>query len=291
MAFVCFCMVSSADYLVNDISDIEADRAHPTKRNRPIAAGLLPVPTAWVAAVVLVRRRQRRRLRARLAAWASSSSPTRVLMLAYTYSLKHIVLIDLFVIAAGLRAARDGRRVRDRRADLAVAVRRDGAWRAVPRHQQAPRRAGAAASRAPKSHRKILDEYTIPMLDQMGSIVTGALLIAYGLYTFTAEGLPENHSMMLTIPFVLYGIFRYLYLVNVKKEGGAPEEVLLKDVPDHADSHRLGRRPRQSSSCSRGSSAHGRRSSRPRVTRRPQDRRRQGAARDERDHLPRPRFG
>jgi 4-hydroxybenzoate polyprenyltransferase len=81
------------------------------------------------------------------------------------------------------------------------------------------------------SHRKILDEYTIPMLDQMGSIVTGALLIAYGLYTFTAEGLPKNHSMMLTIPFVLYGIFRYLYLVNVKKEGGSPEEVLLKDVP------------------------------------------------------------
>ena len=65
----------------------------------------------------------------------------------------------------------------------------------------------------------------------MGSIVTGALLIAYGLYTFTAEGLPTNHSMMLTIPFVLYGIFRYLYLVNVKKEGGSPEEVLLRDVP------------------------------------------------------------
>jgi hypothetical protein len=65
----------------------------------------------------------------------------------------------------------------------------------------------------------------------MGAIVTGALLIAYGLYTFTAEGLPENHSMMLTIPFVLYGVFRYMYLVNVKSEGGSPEEVLLKDVP------------------------------------------------------------
>ena len=72
---------------------------------------------------------------------------------------------------------------------------------------------------------------TLPLLDQMGSIVTGALLIAYGLYTFTAEGLPKNHSMMLTIPFVLYGIFRYLYLVNVKKEGGSPEEVLLRDLP------------------------------------------------------------
>ena len=81
------------------------------------------------------------------------------------------------------------------------------------------------------NHRRILDEYTLPLLDQMGSTVTAAVLMAYGLYTFTAEGLPKNHSMMLTIPFVLYGIFRYLYLVNVKKEGGSPEEVLLRDIP------------------------------------------------------------
>jgi hypothetical protein len=81
------------------------------------------------------------------------------------------------------------------------------------------------------NHRKILDEYTPELLDQMASTVTAATLMAYGLYTFTADGLPENHSMMLTIPFVLYGIFRYLYLVNVKKEGGSPEEVLLKDLP------------------------------------------------------------
>jgi 4-hydroxybenzoate polyprenyltransferase len=81
------------------------------------------------------------------------------------------------------------------------------------------------------NHRRILDHYSLPLLDQMASTVTAATLMAYGLYTFTAEGLPENHTMMLTIPFVLYGIFRYLYLVNVKKEGGSPEEVLLKDVP------------------------------------------------------------
>jgi hypothetical protein len=80
-------------------------------------------------------------------------------------------------------------------------------------------------------HRKILDDYSLELLDQMGSTVTAATLMAYGLYTFTADGLPENHSMMLTIPFVLYGIFRYLYLVHTKKEGGSPEEVLLRDVP------------------------------------------------------------
>jgi hypothetical protein len=80
-------------------------------------------------------------------------------------------------------------------------------------------------------HRKILDEYSPELLQQMSSTVTAATLMAYGLYTFTADGLPENHSMMLTIPFVLYGIFRYLYLVDAKKEGGSPEEVLLRDVP------------------------------------------------------------
>ena len=81
------------------------------------------------------------------------------------------------------------------------------------------------------THRKILDEYSTDLLDQMGATVTAAVLMAYGLYTFTAEGLPENHTMMLTIPFVLYGIFRYLYLVHSRQEGGSPEEILLRDVP------------------------------------------------------------
>ena len=81
------------------------------------------------------------------------------------------------------------------------------------------------------SHRKILDEYSTDLLDQMAATVTAAVLMAYGLYTFTAEGLPENHSMMLTIPFVLYGIFRYLYLVHNSQVGGSPEEILLRDIP------------------------------------------------------------
>ena len=81
---------------------------------------------------------------------------------------------------------------------------------------------------APSKWRERYGKYVEKVLEVL---FTGALLIAYGLYTFTAEGLPENHSMMLTIPFVLYGIFRYMYLVNVKNEGGSPEEVLLKDVP------------------------------------------------------------
>lgn len=229
VAFVCFCMVSSADYLVNDISDIESDRAHPTKRNRPIPAGLLPVSTAWVAsgALFVAGNAIAFALDWRLGLVILSYS---VMMIAYTYSLKHIVIIDLFVIAAGfvMRAMAGAFAIDVPISPWLYVVAALGALFLGINKRRAELELLESGA---KSHRKILDDYTIPMLDQMNSIVTGALLIAYGLYTFTAEGLPTNHSMMLTIPFVLYGIFRYMYLVNVKKEGGAPEEVLLKDVP------------------------------------------------------------
>jgi hypothetical protein len=81
------------------------------------------------------------------------------------------------------------------------------------------------------SHRKVLDGYTIPFLDQLITIVSSTTVVAYSLYTFSAPNLPENHTMMLTIPFALYGIFRYLYLIQVKNYGGAPEEMLFSDRP------------------------------------------------------------
>ena len=229
VAFACFAMVSSAEYLVNDINDVEADRAHPKKRYRPIAAGLLPVRTAWATAAVLA-------LVGNAAAFALNWHMGLVilgytlLMLAYTYELKHIVLVDLMVIAAGfvLRAMAGALAIDVPISPWLYVVTALGAlFLGINKRRAELELLESGAS----SHRKILEEYTLPLLDQMGSIVTGALLIAYGLYTFTAEGLPANHSMMLTIPFVLYGIFRYLYLVNVKKEGGSPEEVLLKDLP------------------------------------------------------------
>jgi 4-hydroxybenzoate polyprenyltransferase len=228
-AFACFAMVSSAEYLVNDIKDVEADRAHPTKRRRPIAAGLLPVRTAWAAAAVLA-------VAGNGAAFALDWHMGLVifgytaLMLAYTYELKHVVLVDLMVIGAGFvfRAMAGALAIDVPISPWLYVVTALGAlFIGINKRRAELELLEAGAG----NHRKILDDYTIPMLDQMASIVTGALLIAYGLYTFTAEGLPKNHSMMLTIPFVLYGIFRYLYLVNVKKEGGSPEEVLLRDLP------------------------------------------------------------
>ncbi|HYM14199.1 MAG TPA: decaprenyl-phosphate phosphoribosyltransferase [Dehalococcoidia bacterium] len=229
IAFACFCAVSSADYLVNDIRDIESDRAHPRKRRRPIAAGLLPVSTAWGAAVVLaaVGNAGAFALNWRMGIVVLAYT---VLMVAYSYRLKHVVLLDLFVIAAGfvLRAMAGALAIGVPISPWLYVVTALGALFLGINKRRAELELLADGA---VNHRKILDEYSTDLLDQMASTVTAAVLMAYGLYTFTAEGLPKNHSMMLTIPFVLYGIFRYLYLVHTKSEGGSPEEVLLRDVP------------------------------------------------------------
>jgi 4-hydroxybenzoate polyprenyltransferase len=229
VAFACFVLVSSADYLVNDIRDVESDRQHPTKRRRPIAAGLLPVNAAWTWAVVLA-------VLGNAGAFALNWRmglvvfAYTVLMVAYSYRLKHVVLLDLMVIASGfvLRAMAGALAIEVPISPWLYVVTALGALFLGINKRKAELELlqGGAGN-----HRKILDEYSHELLDQMASTVTAATLMAYGLYTFTAEGLPENHSMMLTIPFVLYGIFRYLYLVESKKEGGSPEEVLLRDVP------------------------------------------------------------
>jgi 4-hydroxybenzoate polyprenyltransferase len=229
VAFAAFALVASADYLVNDIRDIEQDRVHPRKSRRPIAAGLLPVNTAWAAAGVLAVTGNAIAFaldwRVGLVVFAYTA-----LMVAYSYSLKHMVLIDLMVIAAGfvLRAMAGALAIDVPISPWLYVVTALGAlFLGINKRRAEIELLQDGAG----DHRKILDEYSVELLDQMASTVTAATLMAYGLYTFTAEGLPKNHSMMLTIPFVLYGIFRYLYLVNVRKEGGSPEEVLLKDVP------------------------------------------------------------
>jgi 4-hydroxybenzoate polyprenyltransferase len=228
-AFACFSLVSSADYLVNDIRDVESDRAHPRKRHRPIAAGLLAPNVAWGAAAVLF---VAGNAGAFLIDWRAGMVVLAysVLMIGYSYALKHVVLIDLMVIAAGfvLRAMAGAYAIDVPISPWLYVVTALGAlFLGINKRRAELELLQDGAS----NHRRILDHYSLPLLDQMASTVTAATLMAYGLYTFTAEGLPENHTMMLTIPFVLYGIFRYLYLVNVKKEGGSPEEVLLKDVP------------------------------------------------------------
>jgi 4-hydroxybenzoate polyprenyltransferase len=228
--FILFCMASSAVYIINDIIDVEADRNHPTKRNRPIASGTLPIPVARIAAIVLL-------VVTFTLAYILSKGFFLILLvylllnLAYSTTLKHIPLIDVMVLASFyvLRVA----------AGVSlIQVERFSPWLYIVTTLFAlyigfgKRRAELCLlAEGANSHRRVLDGYTIPYLDVLITIVSSTTIIAYSLYTFTAPNLPANHSMMLTIPFVLYGVFRYLYLIQVKEEGGAPEELVLGDRP------------------------------------------------------------
>jgi 4-hydroxybenzoate polyprenyltransferase len=227
-AFV-FCLVSGAEYLVNDTRDRESDRLHPTKSRRPIAAGLLSPEAAVTWAVALW-------LAGTAVAFLIDERTCVVvvcyiaLMLAYTFVLKHEVILDIMAIAAGfvLRAMAGAYAIDVPISPWLYVVTALGAlFLAITK-----RRAELSLLQAEAgNHRATLDHYTPALVDQMTAMVTASTIIAYALYTFTAENLPANHTMMLTIPFVAYGIFRYLYLSLTRNEGGSPEEVLLKDVP------------------------------------------------------------
>ena len=228
--FVLFCLVSSSVYLLNDLVDIEKDRAHPLKRNRPLASGALKPTYAIIALVVLL----------------TVSIPTAFMLdvtaaliltgyfllnVAYSFWLKNMVILDVFTIAAGfvLRVAAGA---------AVVHVERFSPWLYVCITLVAliialgKRRAELAALETDASnHRAILDEYNINFLDHLISLTTGATIVTYSLYTFSAHNLPENHLMMLTIPIVIYFLFRNLYLNHVRQLGGAPDELIFKDKP------------------------------------------------------------
>lgn len=227
---VLFCLISSAVYIFNDLADIEADREHPEKKNRPIPSGKLPIPTAWTACILLVI------FTITLGYWLAPDfaivlAVYFLLNLAYSKWLKHIPILDVIVLAACF-VLRVGAGV------TIIHVERFSPWLYVVMTLLAlylgfgKRRAEIALlSEDAGAHRKVLEGYTIPLLDQYIMIVSGTTIVAYSLYTFSAVNVPANHSMMLTIPFVLYAIFRYLYLVQVKHAGGEPEEILLSDRP------------------------------------------------------------
>ncbi|MFZ6018966.1 MAG: decaprenyl-phosphate phosphoribosyltransferase, partial [Chloroflexota bacterium] len=227
---VLFCLLSSSVYLINDILDAEADRNHPQKRNRPIASGKLPVPVAAAAAVgIILITIPVSFLLSPLFGWIALIY--FLVNLAYSTRLKHIPLIDVLIIAAGfvLRVA----------AGVSlIEVERFSPWLYVVTTLLAlyigfgKRRAELTLlQNDANNHRRVLDGYNLALLDQLITIVSGTTIVAYSLYTFSAPNLPDNHSMMLTIPFVIYGIFRYLYLIQVEQAGGAPEDIVLTDRP------------------------------------------------------------
>ncbi len=228
--FGLFCLISSSVYIFNDLADVEADRQHPEKKNRPIASGKLPIGAAWIAGIGLV-------IVTLGLAYLLAPGFEAVLILyfilnlAYSKWLKHLPIIDVLVIATGFV-------LRVHAGVTLIQVERFSPWLYVVMTLLSlflgfgKRRAELALlAQGAGSHRKVLEGYTLPLLDQYIMIVSGTTIVAYSLYTFSAPNLPDNHSMMLTIPFVVYTIFRYLYLIEVKHAGGAPEEILLSDRP------------------------------------------------------------
>ncbi len=233
LAFALFCTASSAVYLFNDLADIDRDRQHPEKRRRPLAAGVLGVSEGWALGVGLLAVSLPAAFALR-PLFGGILSAYVVLNIAYSLRLKHEVILDVFTIAAGFELRAVGGAVA-----IAVPI---SPWLHVctillalflglsKRRQEI-----SLLEEGARGHRRSLDSYSLQLLDQMISVVTASTVMAYSLYTFFAENLPKNHSMMITLPFVLYGIFRYLYLVHQRKLGGNPEQVLLKDRPMQID--------------------------------------------------------
>lgn len=229
-AFVVFCLVSSAIYLINDLVDMERDRLHPVKRTRPLASGALKPQVAIFAAIVLLVVC----IPGALALQFTFGIVTvlyALIMVCYSFYLKKIVIVDVMTIAAGfvLRVFAGAAVVRVTRFSpwLYVCTTLLALFIALNRR----RHELALLAENANHHRSSLQEYNLAFLDNMTSLVTATALAAYSFYTFSAPNLPKNHTMMLTIPFVMYGIFRYLYLIHVRNLGGTPEDIVLHDKP------------------------------------------------------------
>ena len=231
LAVVAFCAASSAVYLVNDVIDREADRSHPIKKNRAIASGEISVAMALGVAIALVA------AAAAVAVWLGGRFPAVlaayiVLVLLYSALLKRAIFLDVLVVAAGFVLRVVGGAVA---IDVPVSN-----WILVVAYLLAlylalgKRRSelvllGGEAG----NHRAVLGQYTLPMVDQAISVVLGATVLAYALYTVAPDTVAKvgSEGLLATVPIVLYGLFRYLYLLHRHELGGSPTKALLTDRP------------------------------------------------------------
>jgi 4-hydroxybenzoate polyprenyltransferase len=231
LAFFIFCLLSGCVYIVNDLVDLESDKRHPLKSQRPLASGKLKFSEAVGALIILVP--------VSLGFSFHMGTPFFLtalgylfLQLAYSFLLKHLIILDVLSVACGfvLRVA----------AGAVVIQVEISPWLLIctillalflafskRRHELVLLEEGA------QDHRKILKEYSPYLLDQMISVVTASTVMAYALYTMSGETIRKfgTKNLIFTIPFVLYGIFRYLYLIHQKKAGGNPESIVLTDRP------------------------------------------------------------
>ncbi|MBN2980669.1 MULTISPECIES: decaprenyl-phosphate phosphoribosyltransferase [Cohnella] len=222
LAFISFCLMASTIYIINDLVDIEKDKLHPEKCHRPIASGAISVPTAIIVGILTF-------IASILLSFFINTYMVGVLLLyfiinlLYSFRLKHVVIIDVMIIALGfvLRTVAGALAVGGVLTSwfilctlglslfLALGKRR---------HEL------ELFNEDPTRRRKVLDFYTVNLLDQLMGIITAVLIMFYSMYA--AE---QGQAMMLTIPIVLYGVFRYYYLIHIEKSGGKPEDILTND--------------------------------------------------------------
>lgn len=230
-AFIVFCALSSAVYILNDVFDYEEDAVHPTKRHRPIAAGKIKRPTAVVLSVII----------GIIALYGAHLISARfllicllyaVMMIIYSVVVKHIIILDVLFVAIGyvLRAIAGAVAISvEISAWLLLCTLLFALFLVVSKRRTEIVLLGDNAIR----HRKTLDQYSIDILDQMIAIVTSACIVSYCLYTLAPETVAkfDTENLIFTVPFVVYGIFRYLYLTYKKTEAAVPERALVSDMP------------------------------------------------------------
>lgn len=224
--FISFCMISSSVYILNDMIDIEKDRLHPKKKFRPIASGKVSKKEGYVLMIVLM-------IGSLVIAYANNIISWAIILtyfinnLLYSFRIKHIVIVDVMSIAFGfiLRVSAGAVTINVRISPwLLLCTLLLALFLGFSKR----RNELIVLEKSAGGHRKILKEYSVEFIDNMLSIITASILMAYSIYTFTAY---EEQYMMVTIPFVLYGIFRYQYIVYKKKLGGSPEDIVLSDKP------------------------------------------------------------
>ena len=231
--FVIFCLLSGAVYLINDIYDINSDRAHPIKKNRPIASGVLPVPAALSFAILFS-------IISIIASFYFNYYFGLCALIyfctftAYSLLLKHFVIIDIMVVAIGfvIRAIAGVQSIRTPGLEIEmtpwfiICTMFLALFISICKRRHEIILLDSQAS----NHRPVLDEYSTAFLDQMVAVTTSATVISYGLWATLSKISGEHRGWLVyTFPFVIYGVFRYLYFTYKKEEGGAPEEILLKD--------------------------------------------------------------
>ena len=230
-AFGLFCMISGSCYILNDLQDIEEDKRHPLKAMRPLASGRLTKKIAVVFIIVIA-------LSSSILAFLLGRYFFYILLayffmqVAYSVRLKHVVILDVFIVAAGffLRVIAGGLVI-----DVYISP-----WLLICTFLLAlflalgkRRHEIVILDKGAENHRPILGEYSPYLLDQMIAVVTASIVVSYCLYTISAETVTKfgTKKLVYTVPFVLYGIFRYLYLIHQKAEGGSPEMLIIKDKP------------------------------------------------------------